>query len=126
MTAPSPATNTASITGATEFDPVLSNNTSTATLAPLQADLSVTKVASDPRPNVGDVETYTVVVSNLGPNAATNAVLNDAIPAGLTGVTLLSVSQGAFNSGTGVWTIGGLGLNATATLRYRATVNSAT
>ena len=126
VTAPSPATNTASITGATEFDPVLSNNTSTATLAPLQADLSVTKVASDPRPNVGDVETYTVVVSNLGPNAATNAVLNDAIPAGLTGVTLLSVSQGAFNSGTGVWTIGGLGLNATATLRYRATVNSAT
>lgn len=49
-----------------------------------QADLQVVKTAS-PNPVVsGDVVTYTLVVTNNGPNAVTNAVLSDVASSGQT------------------------------------------
>lgn len=49
-----------------------------------QADLQVVKTAS-PNPVVsGDVVSYTLVVTNNGPNAVTNAVLSDAPSSGQT------------------------------------------
>lgn len=52
-----------------------------------QADIQVVKTAT-PNPVVsGDVVTYTLVVSNNGPNAVTNAVLSDVPSAGQTCTT---------------------------------------
>jgi uncharacterized repeat protein (TIGR01451 family) len=52
-----------------------------------QADLQVVKTAS-PNPVVsGDVVTYTLVVSNNGPSAASNVLLTDSASAGQTCTT---------------------------------------
>ena len=48
------------------------------------ADLSVTKTVSNATPNVGDQITFTVTLSNQGPDAATGVQVTDLLPAGLT------------------------------------------
>ncbi len=85
------------------------------------ADLAVTKTVSAPQVNIGTDVTFTVSVTNNGPAAATNVVLTDVLPAGLTYVTH-ATAQGTYNPNTGAWTIGTLNANATATLSIAATV----
>ena len=51
------------------------------------ADLSITKTDGVASINQGGSLTYTIVVSNAGPNAATGATVTDNLPASLTGVT---------------------------------------
>lgn len=48
-----------------------------------KVDLAVSKSVSAPRVNVGEMVTYTLNVINNGPDAATNVVLTDALPEGL-------------------------------------------
>jgi len=48
-----------------------------------QANLSLTKVTSNPTPNTQELFNYTVEVSNAGPADATNVVIVDTLPAGL-------------------------------------------
>ena len=69
------------------------------------ADLSVTKTVSDATPNVGDQITFTVTLSNQGPDAATGVEVTDLLPAGLTFVSA-TPSQGTYNNVSGVWTVG--------------------
>ncbi|TXE11515.1 DUF11 domain-containing protein, partial [Psychroserpens burtonensis] len=86
--------NTASVS-ADETDPVSTNNiddgtdgNNDGTAAPV-ADVSVTKTLIDSSPYAtGDTVTYTLVVSNLGPDTATNVEVTD-VPSNLTitGVT---------------------------------------
>ena len=127
VTAPSsglaPArTNTATATSTTP-DPNPDNNTDDKTVTPLQADLAVFKVVDDPNPNVGDTITFTVEVDNFGPDAATQVVVNDILPAGLTFVSA-STSTGAYAGG--VWTVGTVAAGGSATLTVTATVNAPT
>jgi uncharacterized repeat protein (TIGR01451 family) len=96
-------------------------------LAPLNivaaaANIGVTKTVNDSTPAVGTNVTFTVSVHNAGPDATSAAQVNDALPAGLTFVSA-SASQGSYNSGTGVWSIGVLANGATATLTLVAHVN---
>ena len=51
------------------------------------ADLAVTKTVSDATPNVGDQITFTVTLTNSGPDAATGVQVTDLLPAGLTFVS---------------------------------------
>jgi len=78
-------TNVATVSSLTP-DPNPSNNTSIITLRiiPQFAGLRVTKTASVPFVQVGDVLTYTLAVQNLGPNAALNAKITDLMPTALT------------------------------------------
>ena len=95
-------TNTATITAPpTVVDPDPKDNTSTtttnvtATPVSLSADLAVTKVGPASVAPFGNV-TYTIVVTNKGPDAANNAVLSDLVPAAMTAVATSCVAaQGA-------------------------------
>ena len=48
-----------------------------------QADLSLTKTVSDPKPGTDDEVDYTLTASNAGPNDATGVTIHDSLPAGL-------------------------------------------
>ncbi|WP_308296690.1 DUF11 domain-containing protein [Streptomyces sp. ISL-44] len=78
-------TNTAVVDG-NEPDPNTNNNTDTVTTpvtpAPAQVDLAVDKTGPASA-QAGDPVTYTIKVTNNGPDASTGWTLTDAIPAGL-------------------------------------------
>src|SRR4029077_12183154 len=84
---PQPQTNMATITAADQFDPDTGNNTASASELPQQADLQVMKSVDQSRPNVGDTITFTVTLTNAGPDAASNVQVTDLLPAGLTFVS---------------------------------------
>ena len=62
----------------------------------LQADLALAKTVSNATPNVGDTITYTVTLSNNGPNDATNVQVTDTLPTGVSFVSAMP-SQGTYN-----------------------------
>jgi uncharacterized repeat protein (TIGR01451 family) len=90
---------------------------------PPQADLALTKTVNNPAPNVGDTVAYTVTLSNLGPDAATNAQVTDLLPSGLSFISA-TPSVGTYNSSTGLWTVGTVTTSTVQTLVVQATVVS--
>jgi uncharacterized repeat protein (TIGR01451 family) len=86
-------TNTATVSAVTS-DPNPSNNTATTTTTAVKtADISVTKTDSPDPVHVGQTLTYSVVVANGGPSAATGVKLIDALPKNA-GFGSVSTSQG--------------------------------
>jgi uncharacterized repeat protein (TIGR01451 family) len=124
VTSPGAQTNTATITHADQFDPVTSNDTSSVVTTPQQADLALTKAVSDATPNVGDTITYTVTLSDTGPDAATGVAVTDLLPAGLALVSA-TPSQGTYDQGTGLWSVGTVVLGSPQTLVIQATITTA-
>jgi len=65
----------------------VNNSASTTTAVIRRVDVGVVKTASDPGPDgafaQGESVAYTLVISNNGPSRATNVVMTDTIPAGL-------------------------------------------
>src|SRR5262249_55999831 len=80
---PAALTNTAAISHAGQPDLNAANNTAFATETPRQADLSVSKTVSDATPNVGDPITFTVTLSDQGPDAARSEERRVGKPAGV-------------------------------------------
>lgn len=76
--------NTASFISATETDTNSANDISsiTTTVTPV-ADLSITKTGPATA-NAGSALSYTVTVSNAGPDTAASVVMTDTLPAGVT------------------------------------------
>ncbi len=87
----------------------------------LDADLAVTKDVNNHTPSVGSSVTYTVMVTNSGPAAATNIVITDLLPSGVT-YQSYTATQGTYNSGNGQWSVGNLADGASATLTITALV----
>jgi uncharacterized repeat protein (TIGR01451 family) len=87
------------------------------------ADVSIAKAADIAAPQIGGVVHYDLTASNLGPATSTNVAATDLLPTGLTFVSATS-SVGTYDSTTGVWTVGTLTPDATATLEIAATVNA--
>src|SRR6516225_12384921 len=83
------------------------------------ADLALTKTVDMPTPNVGTTVTFTVTLTNSGPDPATNVTVQDLLPAGLTFVSS-TPSQGTYNNTSGVWTIGTVTTATPQTLQIRA------
>src|SRR5262249_32754608 len=86
-------------------------------------DLAVAKTVNDSTPDVGDTVTFTVTLTNNGPNIATNVRLTDALPAGLSFVSA-TPSQGTYDSLTGLWTVGTVLAGASSTLMLMAQVGA--
>ncbi len=72
----------------------------------------------------GDSDQITYKVKNLGPNAATNIIINDLLPPGLTYVS--DDGGGEYNSGTNTWTIPNLNSGATNNLKIDVTAGTGT
>ncbi len=90
-----------------------------------QTSLAITKLVSASRAKVGDLITYTLIVSNGGPGAATNVVVRDSVSSGLAIQTgSINVSTGTFSPGNPVsqWTIPSLPASATVTLVFSASI----
>lgn len=82
-------------------------------------DLSVTKTANTTVTNQGFDVTFTVTVTNSGPNTATGVSLFDAIDPRLA-YQSSSTTAGTFNPITRIWTIGTLGVGQTVTYTMTA------
>jgi uncharacterized repeat protein (TIGR01451 family) len=90
---------------AAETDPYLPNNSDSASVDVLKlADVQVTKSTAAASVPVGSDVVYTITVYNAGPSTATNVVLNDTLPAGLTlksAVPTKGTCQGALTCNLG-------------------------
>ncbi len=124
--------NTAQVTAVdqTDLDSTPNNGVSTeddqddVLVTPQNADLSITKTVDDPTPDVGDQVSFTVTITNSGPDPATSVTVGDSLPSGMTFVSS-APSQGSYSSTSGVWTVGSLANGANATLQIVASVDTA-
>jgi uncharacterized repeat protein (TIGR01451 family) len=86
-----------------------------------RADLAVAKSMNPPTAVFAQNVTFTVQVTNNGPDTASGIEVIDALPPGLQYVS--DNGAGAYDSGTGVWTVpGSLANGASASLQVVATV----
>ncbi len=88
------------------------------------SNIQVTQQRTPANPSVGDTVTYTITVTNLGPDAADSVTLNDTYPAGLTWQSVLSTvgtcGPGDFGNSCSLGTLAN-GAVATVTMNYVAT-----
>lgn len=87
------------------------------------ADVRLAMSASNLTP--GNSVSYTLTVTNDGPDDTADVRVVDLLPAGLTFVSA-TASSGSYASGTGIWLVGPLLNGATATLTINATVTGTT
>jgi large repetitive protein len=118
---PAALTNTAGVTSDT-YDPVTTNNSASVTLPSQVADIKVRKSVDQTNADYGSNVTFTVIVDNAGPEAATNVRVADALPAGLTYVSH-NTATGTYVPGTGLWSVGNLSNGGSATLSVVGTVS---
>ena len=85
-------------------------------------DLSLAKTVSKLLPTLNEVITYSLVVTNSSSNTATGVAVKDTLPAGV--VFQSATGQGTYNATTGLWTVGTIGPNGTATLVVTVRVNA--
>jgi len=81
-----------------------------------KADLSLSKVVDDPAPGDGDQVTYTLTVSNRGPEAAGGVEVRDLLP---DGVDLVS-ADGAYAGS--VWSVGDLTVGESRSLNITVAI----
>ncbi|WP_299261879.1 DUF11 domain-containing protein, partial [uncultured Aquimarina sp.] len=134
--------NLAQITGSDQFDPdsdatsdetvddlgdgIADDDEDTETVVPAQADLEIAKGVQNAGtvlpPNVGDVITFEITLTNNGTDDATGIGIADIVPSGYTNIT--NISNGGGLTGTTInWS--GLSLTSAAgtlTLTYDVTV----
>jgi uncharacterized repeat protein (TIGR01451 family) len=105
-----------------EKDSNLTNNHDELTLfVHSLVDLSVNVTANDTTPTVGDEIEYTIVVVNKGPSTATDIIVNDKLPDGVTYIS--DSSGGAYNPKTGIWTVDDIIPGETRTLTIKVKVD---
>jgi uncharacterized repeat protein (TIGR01451 family) len=137
--APDEYLNVAQVTMADQYDPDSTpanddgdqseDDEDNASVTPIYSDVSLVKGVSDASPNVGDVVTFTITVTNDGPDTVTNVGVTDVLPGGFT-YTPLSIAGGDTQDDTGsptlVWTIASLASGASEPLTFTATVDAPT
>ncbi|AUB56375.1 hypothetical protein BK007_10350 [Methanobacterium subterraneum] len=118
-----PTTSVAGTTVTKNVTLINTNQTANATVdvpgAPV-SDVTLTKTASNSLPIVGQQFSYTITATNNGPDTATDVLVTDILPAGLT-FNSYTASQGTYNSATGIWNVGTLASGASAVLQLFVT-----
>ena len=122
QSAGSSLTNTASASGGGQTN-TANDSSSDPTTVVSSSDLSLSKTVNNPNPIQGQNVTFTLTLTNAGPSNATNVVVTDALPAGLTFVSA-TPSTGTYTSGTGAWAVASLTSGANATLQIVALVSN--
>ena len=109
---------------ATGFTVAPTGPTAQITVTGITADLSLTKADAPDPVAVGGNLTYTLTVTNNGPDPSTDSTVADTLPAGVTFVSA-TPSQGACSPGVGTVTcsLGPLALGASATIEIVVTVD---
>ncbi|WP_299628319.1 Ig-like domain-containing protein, partial [uncultured Tenacibaculum sp.] len=128
--------NTAQISGSDNFDPDSTPNNNVAseddqddaTISIQSADLSLEKLVTPTDVSVGNTVTFTINISNAGPDVANNVTIEDIIPIGYSGIS--SISNSGVLNGTGdeiTWNLANVpvGVNA-VTLTFDAIVDAPT
>lgn len=85
-----------------------------------RADIELQKLVDNPNPLPGSNVTFTLVATNTGAMQGVNIEITDQLPAGLTWVS--DDSAGAYDVGTGVWTVGDIPAGGIETLNITVTV----
>ncbi len=90
-------------------------------------DLNITKSVSNLAPNIGDTLTFTLLISNTGPDTATDLQVLDPVPAGFTYVASSmaggDIRDDSTPTGTGLdWTINSLPAGSSTSLTFQAIV----
>ncbi|HPS79843.1 MAG TPA: hypothetical protein PLS53_16910, partial [Thermoanaerobaculaceae bacterium] len=83
-----------------------------------QADLRLVKAVDFPTRLLGEDAVFTITVTNLGGNCASDVQVTDLLPAGLTYQS--DDSGGAYTPATGVWGVGPVNAGASAVLHLTA------
>ena len=82
-------------------------------------DLAIVKTVNNQTPYYADTVTYTITVTNNGPNTATDVVVTDTVPSGMN----VSSADDTY-VGNGVWEIASIDSGSEVSLTLYATVNS--
>lgn len=85
------------------------------------ADLELTKTVDNATPTTIESVTYTIVVTNNGPDTANDVVVMDAVPAGLS-YTSSTATHNSYDNN--YWFVGALTNSETATLTITASVTA--
>ncbi|MEO8504662.1 MAG: S8 family serine peptidase [Acidobacteriota bacterium] len=122
VNAPGPQEVQAIVGGFTPLDTNPANDTAKVTVnAPTQADLEVSISSSVPSALAQDSVTFTVTLTNNGPDTAFGVETTTTfVPTAL--ITGSVASTGTFTSGTGKWNIASMASGASATLDITVTV----
>jgi len=129
-------TNRAEIVGVDQFDPDSTPNNSVVTEddyavkkleIPVASTLNITNTVNNPSPAVGTNIIFTIVVENPASSLsnATNVNVDAKLPTGLNYISYSSTS-GTYNGSSGIWFIGDLNKNASATINITAKVITST
>jgi len=119
-----PVTNSAHIESSSLSDPNPNNNVAFVTLSTEQIDLWLSKIVDEPSVSVGDTVTFTVALTNDGLVPASNVQVLDSAAPGLTFVSY-ETTNGTYEVGTGIWSIGSMVAESADSLTVRATVDQA-
>ncbi|MEB4590783.1 SdrD B-like domain-containing protein, partial [Candidatus Thiothrix sp. Deng01] len=105
-------------------DGVASNNALGPTIvcAPTDTDLKLSKTVSPGTAQRGATVTYTLTLTNESELDATGVVVTDKLPVGVTYVTY-ATAAGAYDPGTGAWTVGAVAAGQSVTLAITVTVD---
>ena len=109
--------NTATVGDADAFDPDNTNNTASDTVSGEAADLSVTKTVETGTLNINDEITFTIRVTNQGPDDASGIQITDMLPDQVT--YLSDDSPGVYDPSSGIWNIGTLDNGASQSINIR-------
>jgi uncharacterized repeat protein (TIGR01451 family) len=94
-------------------------------IVPLPADLSITKTGPATAAP-GSQFTYTITVANSGPNSATNVVVSDTLPAGVSFVSAIPSQGSCAGTTTVTCTLGTINNGSNATISLTVQVTAAT
>jgi len=86
-----------------------------------QSDLYIINSVNNTSPVIGETVVFTIFIENEGPDEATNILVHEQLPAGMTFVSAGTPTQGVYQNN--VWTLESLSNGGSASLTITATID---